>query len=158
MASPRPYCLRPAAVYGWAWQRCIFCAVATALHGEAAETFIQSNENKGVQGSRGYSPGMADCMGGICVTSKRNQHCRRSQTTHTLWPWWSHSPFILISTPILYACESRIRYVSFGRGFVCGRPSSLLGGRARSAHLRGVRAQERASKPKWRFFRRHEPT
>ena len=22
--------------------------------------------------------------GGICVTSKRNRHCRRSQTTHTL--------------------------------------------------------------------------
>ena len=29
---------------------------------------------------------MADCMGGICVTSKRNRHCHRSQTAHTLGP------------------------------------------------------------------------
>ena len=29
----------------------------------------------------------ARLYGGICVTSKRNRHCRRSQTTHTLRPW-----------------------------------------------------------------------
>ena len=29
---------------------------------------------------------MVDCMGGICVTSKRNRHCHRSQTAHTLGP------------------------------------------------------------------------
>ena len=33
------------------------------------------------------SPGMGRLYGGICVTSKRNRHCRRSQTTHTLGPW-----------------------------------------------------------------------
>ena len=37
--------------------------------------------------SSNRSPGLAtriDCVGGVCVTSKRNRHCSRTQTAHTL--------------------------------------------------------------------------
>ena len=47
----------------------------------------EQERNDHITAHHGHKLVWADCMGGICVTSKRNRHRRRSQTTHTLGPW-----------------------------------------------------------------------